>query len=53
MPNALVFDMPVELGLEFVPVVRPCLPDAEWKAFDDVVDEGDGIGLGVPAVNLE
>ena len=45
MTNALVFDMPVELGLELVPVIRPHLPDAEWEAFDDVVDEGDGIGL--------
>jgi hypothetical protein len=53
MANALVFDVPVKLGLEFVPIVRPHLPDAEREALDDVVEEIDGVGLGVPAVDLE
>lgn len=53
MADALVFDVPVELGLEFVPIVRPHLPDAEREALDDVVDEQNGIGLGVPVVDLQ
>lgn len=53
MSNALVFDMPVESGLELMPIVCPYLSDAEGKASDDVVDEGDGVGLVVPVVDLE
>jgi len=51
--DTLALDVPVELGLELVPIVRPYLSDAEWEALDDVINEGDGIGLGVPAVDLE
>ena len=53
MADALVFHMPVELGLELMPIVRSHLPDAEREAPDDIVDEQDGIGLGVPVVDLE
>ena len=53
MANGLVFDVPVELGLELVPIVRPHFPNSEWEAFDDVVDEQDGIYLGVPVVDFE
>ena len=53
MADALVFDVPVELGLELVAVVRPHLADTECEALDDVVEEIDGVGLGVPAVDLE
>jgi hypothetical protein len=54
MADALVFDVPVELGLEFVPIVCSHFPDAEREALDDLVDEQDGIGgLGVPVVDLE
>jgi hypothetical protein len=53
MTNALVFDVPVEFGLELMPVVCPHLADTEWEAPDDMADEQDGIGLGVPAVDLE
>jgi hypothetical protein len=52
MTDALVLDVPVELGLEFVPIVRPHLPDAEREALDDMVDEQDGIGLGMPIIDL-
>ncbi len=52
MTVALVVHMPVELGLEFVPIVRLRLPVAEREALDDMVDEQDGIGLGVPVVDL-
>jgi hypothetical protein len=53
MADALVFDVPVELILELVAVVRPHLVDTEWEALDDVVEEVDSVGLGVPAVDLE
>jgi len=41
-----------ELGLEFVPVVGSDFPDPERELVDDVGDEFDGIGLGVPFVHL-
>lgn len=53
MTGSLVFDVPVELGLELMPVARPHFADTEWGALDDVIEEVDGIGLGVPAVDLE
>lgn len=53
MADALVFDVPAELGLEFMPILHSYFPDAEREALDDVVDQQGGIGLGVPAVNLE
>ena len=53
MADALVFDVPVELGLELVPIVRPHLPDTEREALEDIVDEQNGIRLGVPVVDLE
>ncbi len=53
MADAPVFDVPVELGLEFVPIVCPHLPDAEREALEDVVDEQNGIGLCMPVVDLE
>jgi len=51
--DAPVFDVLLEFGLDLVADVRPCLPDTEWEALDGVVEEVDGIGLGVPAVDLE
>lgn len=53
MTNALVLDVPMELGLELMPIVRPHLPNAEGEALEGIIDEGDGIGLGVSAVDLE
>ena len=53
MADALIFDVPVELGLELVAVVRPRLADTEWEALDDVVKEVDGVGLGVPAIDSD
>ncbi len=44
--------MPVELGLEFMPVVRPDFPDPERELFNDVINKVDGIHLRVPTVNL-
>jgi hypothetical protein len=53
VPDALVLDMPVEFGLEFVAVIRPNFTDAERELFNDIVDEVDGIGLGMAGVYLE
>ena len=39
MLNAEVFDVPVELDLELVPVVGADSGDAKRKLLDDVVDE--------------
>jgi hypothetical protein len=51
--DALILDVPMELGLEFVAIIGANFPDAEGKALDNVVNEGDGIGLCVPAIDLE
>ena len=53
MAYAPVFDVPVELGLELVPIVRPHLPDAEREALEDIINEQDGIYLGLPVVDFE
>ena len=53
MTDALILDMPVELGLEFMTVICTDFTDPERDLGDDVVDEGDGIGLGVAAIDLE
>ena len=45
--------MPMELGLELVPIVCPHLANAERKLFDDVVDEKDGVCLCMPLINFE
>ena len=51
--NTLILDVPVELGLELMAVVCPHLADPKGEPGNDVVDEGDRIGLGVPVVDLE
>ena len=53
MADALILDMPVELGLELMAVVGPDLLDAERELFDDVIDKVDRIGLCVFVVDLE
>ena len=52
MADALILDMPVELGLELMAVVGPDLLDAERELFDDVIDEVDRVGLCVFVVDL-
>lgn len=47
MPDPKIFDMPVELGLELVAVIRPNFSNAKRKLFDDVVNEVDRICLCV------
>jgi hypothetical protein len=53
MTDALVLDMPMELGLELMAIVGAHLADPEGEPGNDAVDEGDRIGLGVPVVDLE
>ena len=48
----MVLDVPMELGLELMAIVGPHLADPEGEPGNDVVDEGDRIGLGVPVVDL-
>src|SRR5262245_31535252 len=50
--NAFVLDMPVEPGLEFVSVVGSDFLDPEREPSDHVVDEVDGIRLGVSIIDL-
>ena len=45
--------MPVELGLELVTIIRTHFPNTEWKLFDDVVNEVDGVCLRMLLVDLE
>ncbi len=53
MADTLIFDMPVELGLELMPIVGPDFLDAERELFNDVIDEVDRVGLCVFVVDLE
>lgn len=53
MADALIFDVPVELGLVLMTIVGPDFLDAERELFDDVIDEIDRIGLSVFVVDLE
>jgi hypothetical protein len=43
----------MELGLELMANVGPHLANPEGESGNDVVDEGDRIGLGVLVVDLE
>ena len=49
----LVLDVPMELGLEFMAIVGSNFSDPEGELVDDIVDEVDGVGLGVFPVDLE
>ena len=53
MADTEILDMPVELCLEFMPVIGADFLDAKWALVDDVVDEIDGVGLGVFCVDLK
>jgi hypothetical protein len=53
VPHTLILDMPVEFGLEFMAVIGPDFTDAEGEFADDVIDEVDGVGLSVAAIDLE
>ena len=45
VPDPEIFYMPMEFGLKFVTVVGPHLANAEWKLFDDMINEVDGVCL--------
>ena len=51
--NALIHQVPVELRLKLMPSIRSHGVDPERKLLDDVIDEGDGVLLGMAAVDLE
>lgn len=53
MADALIFDLPVELGLELMAVIGSDLFDAERELFDDAINKVDRVGLCVFVVNLE
>lgn len=53
MADALVFDVPVELGLELMAIVGPDFFDPERELFNDVIDEVVSVGLRVFVVDLE
>ena len=53
MTDALIFNVPMEPGLEFVAIVGAHFPDSERKPGDDVVDEGNRVGLGMSVIDFE
>src|SRR5262249_55233693 len=53
VPDALVGQVPVELGLELMPAVCAHGVNAEGELLDDIVQEGDGVLLRVAAIDLE
>ena len=53
VPDPEVFDMPVKLGLELMTIIRAHLANAEWKLFDDMINEVDGVCLSMLFVDLE
>ena len=53
MAYAEIFNVPVELGLEFMAVVRSHLADAEREFLDDGVDEVDRVCLIVAVVDFQ
>ena len=53
MPDTLVLDMPMELGLPFMSPIRADRVNTEGELLDDVVDEVDRALLVVPLVDLQ
>ena len=51
--DALVFKVPMELGLELMPIVGSHFADTEGELFDDMVDERDSAGLRVGLIDFE
>ena len=52
MANAQILDMPMELCLKFMTVIRPDLADAKRELVEDVINEINCIGLGVLLVDF-
>ena len=53
VPDPKNFNRPMEFGLELMSIIRAHLANAEWKLFDDVVNEVDGVCLRMFLVDLE
>ena len=53
VPDPEIFDMPMEFGLELITIIRAHLANAEWKLFDDMINEVDGVCLSMLFVDLE
>ena len=53
VPDPEIFDMPMEFGLELMTIVRAHFANAEWKLFDDMINEVDGVCLSMLFVDLE
>ena len=53
VPDPEIFDMPMEFGLELMTIIRAHLANAEWKLFDDMINEVDGVCLSMLFVDLE
>ena len=53
MSDALVFDVPVKLGLELVTIVGANFSDPEGELLNGIVDETDSVGLGMLLIDLE
>src|SRR5580698_2904341 len=51
--DALIFDVPMEFGLELMAIIGPDFPDTERELGDDVIDEVDRIGLSVFVIDPE
>jgi len=49
----LIFDMPMELGLELVAIISSHFSDSKGKLSDDVVDKSDRVGLSMTIVDLQ
>ena len=53
MTDAVIFDMPAELGLELMAIVDPDFLNPERQLFDDVFDEVLSVGLCAFVADLE
>ena len=53
VPNSLVGEMPMELGLELVSAIGPDRMNPEGEFLDYVVEEADRILLRMPLVDFE
>ena len=53
VPDPKILDMPMELGLELVAVIRPNFSNAKRELFDDVINEVDCVCLSVLPIDFE
>ena len=53
MSDTFVFDMPVELSLEFVAAIGSDCVDAEWELFTHIIHEVTGVSLIVTSIYLQ